>query len=158
LHFERAFYLETDELKQLLVLPDLAKAAVEADVRDKARIYATKLLEKAADPECFQPANGRAVHYGNLVLGRLAIQGGDLEGAKRHLLRSARTAGDPALCTGGPNMSLAKELLDRGERRAVIEYLHLCGEFWETNDHRAEQWAYAIAQGQVPDFGPNLDY
>jgi hypothetical protein len=40
----------------------------------------------------------------------------------------------------------------------VVEFLRLCTNFWETDDHRAEQWIYAIEHGQKPDFGPNLAY
>jgi len=99
-----------------------------------------------------------AIHYGNLVLGRLALRSGDREKAKRHLLESAKLSDSSYLCIIGPNMMLASELLELGERAAVVEVLNLCTNFWKTNDHRAEQWIYAIAHGQNPDFGPNLAY
>lgn len=75
-----------------------------------------------------------------------------------HLIESAKMEGSPCLCTGGPNMTLAKELLELGEHAAVVEFLNLCTNFWETKDHRAEQWIYAIEHGEHPDFGPNLAY
>jgi hypothetical protein len=155
---ERAFHLETDEFRRFLALPDLAKAAVAADEREKARIYATELIEKTKDPGYSMDEDGPGIHYGNLVLGRLALLADDVEKAKYHLLESGRTTGSPVLCTGGPNMSLAKELLERGEREGVVAFLRLCSNFWQSNDHRAEQWAYAIEHGETPDFGPNLDY
>ena len=55
-------------------------------------------------------------------------------------------------------MMLAKELLDIEERTTVIECLKLCGTFWQTPDHRAEQWIDAIERRLVPDFGANLRY
>jgi hypothetical protein len=93
-----------------------------------------------------------------LVLGRLALRSGDREQAKRHLLEAGKTTGSPTLCSFGPNMMLAKELLEHGEREAVIQYLRLCGNFWYTNNHQTEQWIQEIEQGGVPDFGANLDY
>jgi hypothetical protein len=151
---ERAHILETDEFRRFLALPDLAKLAVEADEREKARAYATELLDHRYALE----ENGPEIHYGNLVLGRLALIDGEVEEAKRHLLKSAKTVGNPLLCTDGPNMSLAKELLERGERQTVVAFLHLCANFWVSDDHRARQWADAIEHGETPDFGPNLDY
>lgn len=155
---ERAFACETEELERFWMLPDLAKAALEAGELDKARAYATDLLSEADKPGYFYHKNGPAIHYGNLVLGRLALKSGEMDKAKRHLLESAKMSGSPCLCTGGPNMTLAKELLELDERGVVIEFLRLCTSFWETSDHRAEQWIYAIEQGQKPDFGPNLAY
>jgi hypothetical protein len=155
---ERAAGLEADDLKRWWLLPDLAKAAFEAGAFDVARGYATDLLRGAERLGYCYHRNGAAVHYGNLVLGRLALRSGDVAAAKAHLLESGRTSGSPVLRSGGPNMALAKELLELGERGAVVAFLRLCNGFWRTSDHRAEQWAYAIEQGGTPDFGANLDY
>ncbi len=155
---EKAYALEPGELQRWWMLPDLAKAAFEAGALDKARGYATEMLRGAQQPDYFHHQDGRAVHYGNLVLGRLALRAGDVAAAKAYLQESGKTRGDPALCTGGPNMTLAKELLELGEGKVVVQFLNLCTAFWETPDHQGEQWAYAIQQGQVPDFGPNLSY
>jgi hypothetical protein len=146
------------ELERFRELPDLARAAFEAGQWDKARAYATELLQAATLPDYFHSQDGDAAHYGNFVLGRLALRSGDVETAKHHLLESGRTQGSPVLCSFGPSMTLAKELLERGEQDTVIEYLRLCTNFWETDDHQAEQWIYAIEHGDVPDFGANLNY
>ena len=75
--------------------------------------------------------------------------------AKKCLLESGRTLGSPQLNSFGPTMVLAKELLEQGERDAVLEYLHLCPKFWksETAESRLDQWSQAIKEGMVPDFG-----
>jgi hypothetical protein len=156
---EEAFACEKEELKRSRLLPDLAKAALEAGQLDKAQVRAIDLLSQVGKPGYFNDKNGPvAIHYGNLVLGRLALRSGDREKAKRHLLESAKLSGSSYLCITGPNMTLAKELLELGERGAVVEFLRLCTNFWHTDDHRAEQWIYAIEHGQNPDFGPNLAY
>src|SRR5207249_2578747 len=92
-----------------------------------------------------------AIHYGHPVLGHLAVRDGDLERAKTHLLEAGKTKGSPTLVSGGPRMALAKELLERGERQVVVEFLKLCSVFWQANDKRAEQWVYAIEHGEMPD-------
>ena len=56
----------------------------------------------------------------------------------------------------GPNMSLARDLLDAGEREVVITYLDGCSRFWK--DSSIEQWKAEINKGQTPEFGANLHY
>ena len=99
---------------------------------------------------------GDAVFRGNLVLGRIALHKGQLEAAKQYLIASARTTGSAVLGSFGPNMSLAKELLEQGEKEAVLEYFGLCASFWK-NDKLAA-WAEQVNQGWIPDFGANLHY
>src|SRR5258708_19290513 len=105
-----------------LYLPPTLGGDIEGEL-DKARSYATDLLAKAALPDYFHRNNGDAIHHGNLVLGRFALKSGDVEKAKEYLLKAGQTSGSPVLCSGGPNMMLAKELLESGEREVVIQYL-----------------------------------
>jgi hypothetical protein len=120
--FEEALVREPDERGRFSLLPDLAKVALEAGEWDKARAYATELLEKESGHGPSGRRDEEATHYGNLVLGRLALREGDVAKAKEHLLESANTPGSPVQCSFGPNMALAKEQLERGERGAVVEY------------------------------------
>jgi hypothetical protein len=46
-------------------------------------------------------------------------------------------------------MALAKELLDKGEQDTVIQYLELCGEFW--NKEMTDTWISEIKSGKIPD-------
>jgi hypothetical protein len=155
---ERAHAQTADELKRLWRLPELARAALDAEQFEKARAYADEMLRIAEQPGYFTYKDGHAVHHGHLVLGRLALRSGDRAKAKLHLLESGKTKGAPDLGSFGPNMMLAKELLECGEREAVIQYLKLCSLFWHTDDHRPEQWIQEIQAGQMPDFGANLVY
>jgi hypothetical protein len=153
---EKAYIDEKEELKRFLMLPELAQAALQAGEQQKARDYATDLLQQSEKPGYFYHKEGDAVFHGNLVLGKLCLLAGDVAKAKEHLLAAGMTSGSPVLCSGGPDMALAQELLDRGEKEVVIEFLRRCANFWETNDHKAEQWIYAIEQGQKPDFSHHL--
>ncbi len=55
-------------------------------------------------------------------------------------------------------MSLAKELLERGEKEVVLRYLDLCKSFWTSSRGQPDRWIDEIKAGKIPDFGPNLNY
>jgi len=136
------------------VLGDAAKRCFAAGRVGEARQYVQEL--SALLPAFRQnPGYGQAVHDINLVLGRIAVREGRLEDAKRHLLESVRTPG-AAQMDYGPNMSLAKDLLEKGERQVVLDYLAACKRFW--NYRRLEEWSQQIREGKIPDFGANLLY
>jgi len=79
-----------------------------------------------------------------------------IEVAKRHLLDAAKTPGSPVLDSFGPSMTLANELLKKGERDVVIEYFHLCSKFWKSGRDRLENWQATVEQGGTPKFGRSL--
>lgn len=129
-----------------------------------------------------------AVHVGHLILGRAALASGDVKEAKRQLLASAEEFGagvsvqpendsggtpkssfgaavyrrpyksSPQMDTFGPDMQLAKELLEKGEKETVIKYLDLCSAFWNKEFSKVDSWKSVIERGEMPDFGPNLIY
>ena len=150
--FQRAYELSTFEPERVLLLEALGKAALAAGRHDEARTYGTSMLELSAD----QWTTGQSVHHGNLILGRVALIEDDVERAKRHLLAAGKTSGSPSLGSFGPNMRLALELLQRGEREVVLEYFDLCSKFWPRA--RLEEWADVVKAGGIPDFGANLNY
>lgn len=135
------------------ILPELAKAALDAGETAKARGYAEELL-KATNRESWN--YGNAIHHGHLILGRIALREGDLNTAKEQLLAAGDTPGSPQLDSFGPNMVLAKELLEKGEKQAVLEYFKRCGSFWKKGD--LETWTREVQDGKIPEFGANLDY
>ena len=141
-------------LTRVLALPRLAVAALNAGALDKAVAYATEALSAGGGGGNY----GEAVFYGNMVLGQVALRNGDAAGAKNYLIASGKTPGGPGLNSFGPNMSLAKELLERGERDAMLEFLSLCGTFWKSGNSRLEAWSATVRGGGIPEFGPNLVY
>lgn len=144
-------------MKLEYALPDLAKRAFEAGETEKARSYAKQLLEMAS-----RNRNnwnyGNAIFYGNFVLGRIAARQGDLAQAGQYLLASAATPGSPQLDTFGPNMTLAKELLENGKRDVVLQYLARCKNFWKDDYGKLDKWIATVRSGGTPDFGANLRY
>jgi hypothetical protein len=138
-------------------LTDIAGEALEAGELDKAEKYASELLQSS---EQFKRSwnYGNALHKGNIVLGRIALRRGDLPTAKDRLLAAGATPGSPQLDSFGPNMTLAKELLEKGERDAVVTYLQACSKYWKMDGGRLQQWIATVKSGSIPDFGANLIY
>jgi hypothetical protein len=125
---------------------------------DDARQFAGDLLRLDDKFSRAAPAksNGDAVYTGHLVLGRIALEEGRLDEAKLHLLASGKISGSPVLSSFGPNMSLAKDLLDKGEQESVLQYLELCREFWGSGSGKLDEWIKDIHEGRIPEFGANL--
>jgi hypothetical protein len=55
-------------------------------------------------------------------------------------------------------MTLAKELLEKGQSNVVLQYFALCRKFWEDGQHKLDEWNSAVRGGETPDFGSNLNY
>jgi outer membrane lipoprotein-sorting protein len=135
-------------------VPQLAKAALKAGALDKAATYAHDLLRSPSS----DPMYGQALYDGNMVLGMVALHQGDVPEARRYLLESAKTKGSPVLDSFGPNMQLAKALLEKGERDAVLEYFESCRSFWSMGAQQLDAWTATVRRGGVPAFGANLVY
>lgn len=154
--FESAYRLTSEDHRAGLrpegqhIYQHLAKAAMTAGESEKAENYAEALLE-VADPEEDSWNYGNAVFDAHTILGRVALERGDIDEAGRHLLDSGRTPGSPQLNSFGPSMILAEGLLERGETEAVQEFLDLCGRFWGSGE--VDRWSQDIREGRKPDFG-----
>lgn len=68
-----------------------------------------------------------------------ALQRGNLKEADRYLLAAVATPGSPRLDSFGPNMSLARELLEKGQNDEVLQFFELCRRFWESNFGKLDQ-------------------
>jgi TonB family protein len=136
-------------------LPRLAKAAVAAGALDKASVYASELLSTVG---AGHGDDGTAIHDGNMVRGLVALRSGNVEQAAKDLIEAGKATGGPQLNSFGPNMILASELLEKGQRDAVLEYLSLCKKFWSMGASKLDAWIDVIRAGGKPDFGANLLY
>lgn len=101
---------------------------------------------------------GNAIHKANLYKGLIALEHGRTDEAAAFLHASGNTPGSPQLDTFGPNMLLAKALLDHGHKQVVLEYIEQLRAFWEMHDGKLDQWKAQIENGETPDFGANLKY
>ncbi len=148
----------TNEYVRFLSLHRAAKMSLAVGRTEDARQFAADALvldEKYSrgNPE---KANGDAVHDCHLVLGRIALDAGQIEEAKRQLLAAGKSTGSAVLGSFGPNMSLAKDLLEKGEQETVLQYLDLCRKFWRSD--KLDAWTKDIHAGRIPSFGAHLIY
>jgi tetratricopeptide (TPR) repeat protein len=145
-----------DEKELSYNLGEVAKAAYDVFEDGKAERYAKRLLDINKNRKPDWGASGNCVHNANLVLGRVALRAGDVEQAKTHLLKAGAITGSSTLSSFGPNMALARDLLEHGERDVVLQYFELCKKFWDRP--KLQEWAAEINNGRIPDFGANLVY
>ena len=153
--FERAYELSNERQRGGL-LEGLGKAALAAGEVEKAREYAESMLSRSSRGW----NRGNLIHHGHLTLGTIALAEGRLEEARNRLISAGRTPGAPTLNSFGPNMALAKELVELGEREIVLEYFELCSKFWNTDraKNQLRTWSEQVRSGRMPDFGANLIY
>jgi predicted Zn-dependent protease len=145
------------EENKFYALDDAAKQSFEVGKIDDARKYATELLTLA--PKFQSNWNyGNAIQDGNLVLGRIAVREGRIDEAKQYLLEAGKSPGSPVMNSFGPNMSLAKDLLEKGEQQTVLQYFELCRKFWKMDYGRLDEWSHEVKTGKIPHFGANLIY
>ena len=136
-------------------LTDLTKAAMAADATEKAAAYANELLA-AAKKDKKGWNYGNALHEGHATLGLVALRNNDVSTARRQLLEAGKTPGSPQLNSFGPDMTLANELLKKGERDTVLEYFTLCRSFWKMGTSQLDAWSATVREGETPIFGANL--
>jgi hypothetical protein len=146
-----------DEYGRWLALTDGVIWSVDVDAPAKTREDANTVLSVAENYRS-DWNYGNAVHKANLALGRLALRDGDIGQAKHYLIEAGKTPGSPQLNSFGPNMLLAKELLEKGETTTVLVYLDLCAKFWRSDFGAVSTWKKLIAEGKQPNFLANLFY
>ncbi|MDE0349848.1 MAG: hypothetical protein OXM56_09090 [Gammaproteobacteria bacterium] len=146
--FERADELNRHGLGSMH-LHSAMEAAFAAGQLEKARTHAAEGLTGGGMPFSLEPE-----YRANLMLGRIALAENDLRGAGNYLIAAGRVAAWPSLLpllVWEPDMQLAEELLEQGEREVVLEYLKLCALHWEGDQLR--EWADEIRAGRAPDLG-----
>ena len=117
-HYELAIDLtgEPSEVSPLRILA--ATTALNVGKLQSAKTHAQQLLNDEDSDD--------SIHSANIILGRLALQSGDLEKAKAHLLAAGSVSSTPELKRSGPDMLLARELLREKETEVVLKYFELC--------------------------------
>lgn len=145
--FDRAYGLADNDIMRNSLLQNRASAAFSARKYDLAKQHAQAML----DTDSAREPDGDLMHWGNTILGRIALIEGDVARAKEHLLESGKVPTSPVLGSFGPSMALASELLALGQRGVVRDYFDLCAVFWEAEE--LNSWRAMLDAGQTPDFG-----
>jgi hypothetical protein len=76
------------------------------------------------------------------------LREGRIEEPCDRLIELGKTPGSPHLDSFGPQFDLASELLERGQRAAVLEYLELCSRFWR--NPKIKVWIEEMHRGLTP--------
>jgi len=156
--YEAAAALSPDKTLRSSTSPDLAKSAFDAGEFEKARQYADALMRRGQGKNGESYAPGEDTHEANMVLGRLALHDGNVALAEQYLLAMGRVPDTSAFSAFVPNMQLAKDLLDRGDRAPVLAYFDECAKFWTGYHGALNTWKAQVQAGKTPDFQGNLLY
>lgn len=121
--------------------------------REKAAADARELLALAARlPD--DPNAANAVFFGNQALGRVTLKRGETSEAVRHLRASMTAPATDHLRYKEIDMTLARGLVDVGERTAVAEFLEHAAQFNQQQFHPLAKWAAEIREGKNPELTP----
>ena len=141
----------------------LALAQLETGDTAAVKLSAQKMLSANKDVKSWD--YGNVIHDANSLLGRAALKEGDKRAATEFLLKAGNTPGSPQLNSWGPDFTLARELLEAGEKQAVLDYLDLVAKFWakpragggwlservsKDNETLLNKWRTEIQAGSVP--------
>ncbi|WP_020567211.1 hypothetical protein [Neolewinella persica] len=103
---------------------------------------------------------GNLLHQIHTIKGLLFLENNEIEEAKEQLIKAIKVPKSPQLNGFGPNMLLAKKLLEKGEAKVVLEYLDLSKHVWSlfTRFIPLLKWRNDINKNRTPDFKANLRY
>jgi hypothetical protein len=145
---------------RVIAIWQTAKAAIEAGEIERAEKLANEALDLASTSHRMDSVmadgtplsySGNAEYWGHTVLGRVALSRGDVDTAKKEVLRAGQTSGS-AFLSSHPNMSLARELLLRGEYETVLEFFAECRRFWKRQNEKLDGWVADVTVRRMPDF------
>jgi hypothetical protein len=141
----------------------VAKYASESYVLKRADIEKVRtranLLLRLAKKYAKEERYSKAIHHGNLALGRISLYMKNLKTAERYLWAASKIKGSNEMKASGPNMTLAKDLLKEGSKEAVILFINECSNWWEGEEARTKMndWKRTIEENGVPDFKDNME-
>jgi len=150
-HAERAL----EEYRRVLELTknQAAREALSGEMADAAFKIGDFMAAEELAKIYLKSSDRPAVQRANTILGRVALRGGDMAGAKRYLLDSANPQAARDIALSGPTLVLAKELIEHGEREAVLQYLENCLPLWTSGKSVLQIWIADIKNGKTPNFG-----
>jgi beta-lactamase regulating signal transducer with metallopeptidase domain len=160
------------EAERFEELPDLARTACEGVesisrwdddplIRDRMELGRQQAKRFAEDALALapryrgHPKYGTAIYLANMTLGTLALRDGDTEKAAQFLRKASRAPASEELAYSDGMVStfrwhLAADLLKRGERSAVLDFLDRMAEIRVVERIDLRQAAAEIRQGRTP--------
>ena len=154
-NFYESNMASTSQEGRFELLDRAAFAALMIGEIEKARAYAEESLRLAPSyPDSWNYAY--SMYHSHIVLGHLALLRGDVDGAEDELRAAAQAPGSETLTKFGPNMSLAKALLEKGRQTSVLAYFEACRRLWSGDVGHLDAWRAAVERGEIPDFKGHL--
>ena len=146
------------DAKRAMLLQSLTKIAFELGKFDRAKALATELILDFGQ-DAASPNYANATHTGNIILGRIAVRENDAVKAKQYLLIAVRAPlRREKSFFSKIDLRLARELLEKGEKATVSEYLKLCEKLLNYSNLYAgkvralKSWQAQINEGKMPSF------
>ena len=130
-------------------LVDALQYSFRAEDWESVERLARELLQELGDEENWNRGNN--LHCAHVALGHLALNEGNREVAKSHLLAAADVEGSPQLKSFGPRFGLARRFLALGETEVVIQYLRACQSFWEQGQAYLAGLLAELEAGRIPE-------
>lgn len=150
---QKAHDLTMPEDNRRFLLAQLGALTLDSGRLLAARQIGDRMVELAVSGPSDAYA-GVLWHRGNILLGRVVLASGAPETAKLHLLEAAKLRRPSSqLSTFGPDMSLARDFLQKGDARIVADYLNAVSLWWTMDEGRLKRWKSMLYAGQTPDFG-----
>ena len=144
---ERAYQL-LPELKKAYVLEELAPLAYLAGDREKALKYAKWMLEAPKGPIY----RGEGTHRGHTISGLIALDDGEVEPAKAHLLDSVTFPADERVRLFSCDFRLARRLVELGEIESVGAFIERGAPHARAIKSRKLEWLDSLESGIMPNF------
>ena len=133
-------------------VPDIAAAEYELGDDAAAGRDARRMLDGA--PALAKPNPSLAAiltNRGNVILGRVALAHGDKAEARERLLASLRVPESTNLPFNGPDLTLAQDLVDSGEKDAVLQFLEQSRSVWKFDRGQIDHLIKVVGKSPSPD-------
>jgi hypothetical protein len=133
----------------------LAEIALDLNELKKARAFAEAVLNEKKDQSGGDDGwrdTDKAIYYGNTLLGRVALREGNAAKAKEHLAASLKFPADSDFELHVLKLDLAAELLAKGEKQVVLDYLAQSEKLTtdETNIKIFRRWQRLVKRNSFP--------
>jgi hypothetical protein len=158
LNFAKQDVEEAAPHQKTLELRKLGYAAVDASEWDTAKKTAAELIAITSRKDFVGPDPGTLKHSALTIRGLAELGLSDVASAEKTLLESMKVQGESVMRLTGPSFRLANELLAKGRRRVVDQFLVLVSESVWRDSSKADEWRKELAADKMPDlprFSPN---
>ena len=125
---------------------------LQAGDGERARREAEEMLRRAPDMYA-ESSRTYASHIAHTVLGRTALRQGQLAEAREQLRAAGKVASADVMRLNSIRWTLASDLLARGERDVVLDYISMVRIVWNKSKSQLDDWAKSIRAGEIVDFG-----